>query len=346
MFRDLLDNYRYFKKYSDDIKLLTRYSSGTKKIFPRFVIFGSADYNNLGDHAISYAMRCFVKEYFSHIEILEFSEHEIYQNTKAVLERIMPSDVILLVGGGNLGDQYVDQRIIRNAAIQLFRENPIILFPQSVDYSESMRGALVKRSDYAVFKKHKDFHMFVREPASLDFCKREFSNCSCNLVPDIVLSLNKTILKEDIGGGLLCIRKDRESALSEEDRQKLEDQFGNLEKIDTCLDEDVLPEMRIKALETIWRKIVGAKFVITDRLHAMLFCVLLETPCVVLPNSNKKIEASYEIIKECTYIYLAKNVDEIPLGLKTVRTQAKPDFSHKYDLLVKALQKGLNKNDK
>ena len=37
-----------------------------------------------------------------------------------------------------------------------------------------------------------------------------------------------------------------------------------------------------------------AKFVITDRLHGMIFCAISKTPCFVFANSNHKIKGIYE----------------------------------------------------
>ena len=68
--------FRAIKRYNDRMRALLS-DSGTMSQSaqsPRFVLFGSPEYNNLGDHAICYAMLEFLKAHFPQTEILEIPE--------------------------------------------------------------------------------------------------------------------------------------------------------------------------------------------------------------------------------------------------------------------------------
>lgn len=54
-----------------------------------------------------------------------------------------------------------------------------------------------------------------------------------------------------------------------------------------------------------------SELVITDRLHAMIFCYLTNTPCLALPNANGKSEnIYYQWLKECPYITFQKKYNK------------------------------------
>ena len=55
----------------------------------------------------------------------------------------------------------------------------------------------------------------------------------------------------------------------------------------------------------------GAKLVITDRLHGMIFAAVSETPAIVIRNYNHKVSGSFEWIKSLPYIKYADSVEEV-----------------------------------
>lgn len=65
----------------------------------------------------------------------------------------------------------------------------------------------------------------------------------------------------------------------------------------------------------------SAKIVITDRLHGMIFAAITGTPCIVLPNANHKISATYNTwLKQSNYIiFLEKsNVNDFRLAIHSL----------------------------
>jgi pyruvyl transferase EpsI len=82
--------------------------------------------------------------------------------------------------------------------------------------------------------------------------------------------------------------------------------FGDT--VDVAL-EDCTPETYEKTLERFWDMLRHRQVVVTDRLHCMIFCALTRTPCVVLSNSNHKIEGVYRTwLESLPYITFSGNL--------------------------------------
>ena len=68
------------------------------------------------------------------------------------------------------------------------------------------------------------------------------------------------------------------------------------------------------------------ELVITDRLHAMVFCAISRTPCLVLVSKSYKVQGVYEWLKECDYIKLIN-------GTENIENEIKDMISLKRDIL-------------
>lgn len=51
-----------------------------------------------------------------------------------------------------------------------------------------------------------------------------------------------------------------------------------------------------------------AQLVITDRLHAMIFAAITETPCIAMDNKSKKVKGVYEWIRDLPYVQYADDI--------------------------------------
>lgn len=309
--RRVKKEWNYRKIYNQRMSKLL--SCNTTEIFEsakRFVFWGSPEYNNLGDHAIAYATIEFLKKNYPNIEIIEISENQILQNTDGAYSLIKSNDIIILIGGGNLGSQYLDQRLIRNAAILHFKNHPIIIFPQTSYYSKNVFGNKILKEDISIFQSHNNLYVFLREKYSYEFMKGKFIGCELYCVPDIVFSLERNE-KKDRKGALICLRNDVERILSDEEVKSINKQYCNAEWIDTCLDRDICMIEREEELNRFLDKIEHAEIVITDRLHCMIFCAITGTPCLVFNNYNHKIKGTYEWISGKNNIALIENIKNL-----------------------------------
>lgn len=116
----------------------------------------------------------FLKAHFPQTEILEIPETTVLNSLAVAVSQVRPTDIIVLVGGGNLGNQYLDQRLMRNAAIKTFTKQPIVVFPQSAYYTKDFFGKIALRQDKKVFSTYKNLHIFLREKTRTILCVRTF----------------------------------------------------------------------------------------------------------------------------------------------------------------------------
>ncbi len=100
--------------------------------------------------------------------------------------------VILLHGGGNIGDLYVHHNEFRKNVIMRYPHNKIIIFPHTVYYD----GARNARTDAIVYRKHKKLTICARDKYSYRFLKA-FGFCNdIRLVPDMAFCINVEELKQ------------------------------------------------------------------------------------------------------------------------------------------------------
>lgn len=276
------------------------------------IVLGTANYANLGDLAISEAQMQFVRRHFAG-EVAEIQTSQFWEYERVLHKYLEPSDILLLQGGGNMGDLYYWFELERCAIVESFPENRTILFPQTISYSSQVSPLL----SYArkAYRGCRDLHMFARERISADRMKQEFPFTDVELVPDIVLTLDPTpLIPRDCKrcGLTLVLRDDKERSLSNDDWETLNAVAHRsgmpVRHADTVLADQVVDiPGRTRLLSDILTVFAASQAVITDRLHGMIFAAITGTPCVVLSNSNHKIKGVYEWIRELPYIKFITN---------------------------------------
>ena len=160
----------------------------------------------------------------------------------------------------------------------------------------------------------------------------------CRLVPDIVLSYKPQIKEEKRGGLLLCFRSDIEKAINSQTQEELlnfvNKKFERNEIVftDTVLDNSVAPEQgEVKVLAKL-KQFASAKLIVTDRLHGMIFALLVRTPCVAMGNSNGKVKAVYQWIKDCPFIKYIDTVEELPEAINVLETLKEEDKEYSFNM--------------
>ncbi len=158
---------------------------------------------------------------------------------------------------------------------------------------------------------------------------------SCKLLPDIVMTLDEREPFIDRKGVTLCLRDDAESDLSLEFKEKLKNIVSNnyhVVNYDTHIGRGGLSLIeREKELNKIWAQFRSSEWVITDRLHGMIFCFITGTPCIVLPNNNYKIEGCYSWIKECGYIHFFDEMNVIKIAALLQKKDRNNNFETAHD---------------
>lgn len=302
---------RYLNLTKKKFKPLDRYVKSMGKQKHKIILLGSPEYNNLGDHAIAYATEKFIRKNFEKIQYFEITETQLENHIKRLKKLIYKDDIILLQGGGNLGNLYPDQQRLRKIVTHNFPDNKIIIMPQTCYFEEKEDTSLVVEDIRDDFKLVNKLKIFAREQYSYQTI-REKLYCDCFLVPDIVLSLDiqkYSGVKNGIG---LCIRSDREGNLSIAEKNWLQfiswKHSDSVEFIDTCLPYMVKKEDRNKELTCLFEKIASFRLLITDRFHGVILAALTNTPCIIISNKNYKNVGISEWLKPYPWIAFCDNI--------------------------------------
>lgn len=309
LFKILYIENRYRIKYWYSTSYLSEYDylCGKKKC----IVFLAADYGNLGDVAITYAQEKFLRENYPDFEIIDVPISKTLSHLKALRQICTPEDIITVVGGGNMSDLYYDIELLRQMVVNLFPHNKVILFPQTMFFSETLGGKYLHFKAKRTYLRHKNLTITARERWSFQTMK-SMVPC-CRLVPDIVMSLDKREPTSERKGITICLRNDAESGLSNRIKDVLRGEISNnyvIKEYDTHIGRCNLSlDKRVNELNNIWAQFRSSEWIITDRLHGMIFAFITATPCIVLPNNNYKIEGCYSWIKNCGYIYFMNELN-------------------------------------
>lgn len=305
----------------------------------RCFFFLAADYGNLGDVAITYAQTKFLIERFPDYEVVEIPISKTFAGIKAVKRIVRKEDIVVTVGGGNMGDMYDDIEFLRQMVIRSFRNNRIISFPQTFDFSHSFSGRIALSIAKCVYSSHHLLTVLAREAVSFDLMKLNFSKNDVKLVPDIVMTLDERRATQERKDVVLCLRNDSE--LKYNIRSKVEEYITSIGLIFTNYDTHIgrgnlSVEERNQELNSIWDAFSKSEFVVTDRLHGMIFAFITGTPALVVPNSNHKIKSSYEWIKDCGYIRLIEDPSSLESEISTLRNHTENHFDEVHNQIMSA----------
>lgn len=307
-------------------------------------VFISADYGNLGDVAITYAQKLFLKEQLKNYEIIEVPSKETYAYIKYIKKIIKPNDIITLIGGGNMSNKYDGIEESRRMVVKEFKRHRIISFPQTIEFDDSTYGKVSLKRTKKIYK-HNNLILFAREKMSFETMKKTFGDKEIYLTPDIVMYLKGKIIKKDnIRKGIgICFREDKEKSIEDSLKDKILDivKDDKKEYFDTYIDNDkFIYDKRYSNLMNFIKKIASKELVITDRLHGMIFCYITNTPCLVIDNANHKIKSTYDTwLKKCSYIKLVNNKISIKDINKLKDANTDINLEKKFDILKKVINK-------
>ena len=276
-------------------------------------IFGTPEHFNLGDHAICIMQKRFIQEVFKTYEVVEVTSYEFENVFEKLKSEITTKDIITIIGGGNMGNQYKKEENTRQTLIKTFKDNFIVSFPQSIFFCENDGN---KEKDIENFKKvyssHDKLFIFARDKKSEEMLKELLPDGKIYLCPDVVFAMEKE--KEfERDGVLLATRSDLEGVLSSSEQnyilRKVKQRNLKINYYDTT-NEWYKPEEREVFVKDFVEKFSTAELIVTDRLHGMIFATITKTPCVVFGNYNHKIKYAFEWIKDLGYIQYIENISE------------------------------------
>ncbi len=300
------------------------------------------DHPNVGDSAIWLGEIAYLKRWHRttprYVCTVENFRHED-------LRAALPTGPIFLHGGGNFGDVWPKHQDFREMIIKEYPDRPIIQLPQSIHFSDE---ASIARTA-AIINAHPNFTLLVRDQHSYDLAKKHFT-CKTELSPDMAFCLGaQTRHGPLLHKLLLLLRTDHETQTAAPPANDLPPGAS----VEDWLEEDphingrirkltkrYLPLLGLKALvrdyqrEMLYRflaedrvtrglrQLSSAPYVITDRLHAHILCLLLNIPHTVLDNNYGKIRRFSEVWTQD--LGILSRAQTLPEAINTYKSMMAP----------------------
>lgn len=277
-------------------------------------ILGTPTHNNIGDSAIVIAEKKYLLKN-GYEMVVEITAREYESNRKGIVRLVPRTADIFIPGGGNMGSLWPIEEQWRQHIIEDFSQHSIVVFPQTIYYSSDVDAEALKIASISVYDTKTKLTVVAREKKSYELLKQLYPHLNVLLTPDIVLSLGQQNFDVQRVGVLICFRKDKERKLNVDDEksfiQTLKEQGYGVTRSDTMSDRQITVENREDIFNSKLREFAGARLVITDRLHGMVFAAITGTPCIALGNNHYKVSGTYEWLKELDYIEYVSTLDEV-----------------------------------
>lgn len=284
----------------------------TPLIKSNYILLDVPYHGNIGDTFIWQGERDF-------LSTLSFKELDEGSLSWPIGKHMENNTTILLHGGGNFGDLYRKSQEFRLNIISTYKDNPIVIFPQSVWYSNR---DLVE-CDAKIISSHSNLTLCARDQYTYDYFKKEFPSANIVLVPDMAFYIDTNRLSPFINKKLeyneLYIRR-----IDKELQNSTPPRIGNavlrdwptLEKPSNILNFLFYFNRGLARTNIFFKKIAGPvlqslskKYILerqvklgfellspyskvyTTRLHAMIGAILLHKPVEYIDNSTGKISS-------------------------------------------------------
>lgn len=291
-------------------------SNLTPLIDSDYVLLDTPNHCNIGDNLIWQGELDYLAEYVPE-KTLKYSANVINVD----MQKISKGDVILFHGGGNFGDLYPECQELRKVVTDHYKENRIIILPQTVYYKD--KNKLI--GDSRVFNSHNDIHICVRDAESFRILQEHIDPQKLILLPDMAFCMKLRRIKHSTTGKTLYLnRVDCEANNCEiQIAEKFETKdwptysnsrihnilsnvlFGLERKASTLLQHSFLSFMVDSEYGLKYRKnrqryvSKGIKFIneydtiYTTRLHGLILATLLKKRIIIVDNNYGKCTSYY-----------------------------------------------------
>ena len=281
---------------------------------PKIFYLQTPEHCNIGDLAIAYFSRKFLSDIFPNNIILEYTYNDILGANNLIQKFINSKDIIFLHGGGNLGNLYLNEEILRREIIKYYHKNRIIILPQSIYWTEDEEGKKELEISKRIYNSHNNLTIFARDKKSYKFAKEYFYNNKVFLMPDIVLytqNINNhtdLIKRKEV---IFLLSKDKEKIINDNIINSMNDYINyigsNYDISDTHLQKHINISIseRESYIFNILDKLLNYKLCVTDRFHGVIFSYLTNTPCIVFNSLDHKLEYGVKWFENVEWIYKA-----------------------------------------
>lgn len=307
---------RYLNRFADRIDKRMGYTARwaqEAKLLARehydIYLIGTEDFGNIGDHQIAQSILSFLKQEYPRNTIKEISATFYPRFREALIKSIQPGALIILPGGGNLGDVYPATEDLRQDVIKTWRNNTKIVFPQTINFTNTEKGSTYLKKAKEIYTSDNNVILITREDISFSLAKKYFT-CESMLIPDIVLSNCRQTTDARGDYILFVLRSDQEKVVSIDLSNLPALKERPARRLDHQQNSHITLERRAQTVEWVFEQYQKASLVITDRLHGMIFSAITGTPCVAFSSYDHKIPGTYKWLTTIPYIRFVESRDD------------------------------------
>ncbi|MBK4214859.1 polysaccharide pyruvyl transferase family protein [Paracoccus caeni] len=289
-------------------------------------------HENIGDSAIYLGELAFLDKFFGR----PASYVSAHFNYRGDVDGYCKDGPVLIHGGGNFGDLWPAHHDFRLRVLSDLPHRRVIQLPQSIHFESNESIERTKRAIGA----HKDFTLCVRDVPSRDFALREF-DCQVVLSPDAAHCIDEVAVRSPQDRILALLRADKEKVgqgIAEylSDKATIADwpetDVGSTSRMATWIERfyrlgkkvgvsesSLLMRVREQTYRRRSRLLVdagtqflsGAEYVVSDRLHAHILCLLLGKTHISMDNVSGKVSAYIAQWGDCGITEWASSPDEL-----------------------------------
>lgn len=135
---------------------------------------------NVGDSLIWLGELAYLKRLGHRIRYV--ADRKTY-DAAALRRALPPGGVVLLHGGGNLGDLWLGHQLFRERVVQELADYRLVQLPQSIYFKDADRARLADE----VLGGHPDLHVLVRDPLSVARMAEQLPSVRFSHCPDMAL---------------------------------------------------------------------------------------------------------------------------------------------------------------
>lgn len=302
------------KKEKNFIKLFNEYKEKNNN---QTFIFNGPTTGNMGDHAILFAEEQILKEQGNEPFLISSKEMK-YFFANNLDRHVTNKATIYITGGGNTGSLWRNEQERINTVLKKFCSHKIIVFPQTIYYSDDFFGKECLKKDKKLYKKCSDITFECRDKKTYKFVNEDIK-IKTILKKDVALTLDYTNLNLKRNGIIFCFRKDIEKVIDDEMKEMLINKIIDTTNINKIRYTDTVIKKRKeysyksakKEFNKLVREFASSKLVVTDRLHGMIIAHITGTPCVAINNLSKKVKGVYDTIEDKENIIFIDDIKKI-----------------------------------
>lgn len=290
-------------------------------------------HRNAGDALIYSGERAYLRE----LKVRRPYTVDIGRYDEASLRRALDEDtVVAFHGGGNLGDVWPEYQRFREETVPRLRGRQIVILPQSIWFTDPRAAARANR----IFADHGRVTVLARDEDSMERARDSLPDVRVRFCPDMAFGVGEVVPASSPSVDLLYLsRNDHEKAAQGPTSDEWADVVTDWEsgmprlisarwfanKVPGIIHKRVRPLRRglDGALEKSHERMADLSFesarhllsqgrvVVTDRLHAHIFALLMGRPHVVLDNNYGKIRPIFAGYSgQFSTAHTARTVDE------------------------------------